>query len=239
MSTPEKSAAPTFAEQVTSTAEQLVKGDDGKLALPDGVEASEEVLYAATLEKRRRDTYSSYSKSQNRVKTLEAENTALADSWEQDYLDSVPLAKQAELAELKTSDPDAYIEEVNKLKGEAQTKFKEKRGEVVSKAHKETELERRTRLLEEHNTANPDLQLTDEIIENDVPPRYTKQLEANEITFDEFLANVTAYLGKGKVIDKGDEPNDTPNLGKQGGGSTPEDRAVEADIHESYKKTVF
>lgn len=238
-STPEKSAAPTFAEQVITTAEQLIKGDDGKLALPEGVEASEEVLYAAKLEKRRRDTFSSYSKTKQENSTLKAENLALAEQWETDYMENAPLAKQAELAELKASDPDAYIEEIEKLKGEARTKFAERKGQVASKVREETELERRTRLVNEHNEANPDFQLNDDVIENDLPPRLTNQLKDGSITFDEFVAKAAAFLGKGKVIAKGEEAINVPDLGKSGGTSTPSDQAIDSDISESYKNTVF
>lgn len=235
MSTPNE----TFAAQVESTVDQLTKGKDGKLSLPDGVKASEEVLYTAKVEKRRRDTFSSYSKERNENISLKAQNTALTNSWKEDAITNLSAADQAELSELKSTDPDAYITKVEELKTKALSTFEEKQKKVKETASNETELERRTRLIQEHNEANPKFQLTDDTIANDVPPRLTKQLADGELTFDEFIVKASKYLSTDKVIRGGKPVDKEPNLGTSGGSSTPSDDAIEADIHESYKKTVF
>lgn len=229
----------SFAAEVTSVAEQLVKNDDGKLVLPEGVDASEQALYAAKLEIRRRDTFSSYSKVKNENVALTAENTEMAKQWEEDALANLSSEEAAELAELKESDVDGYIAKKGEYTQVAKEKFGNRRTQVKETAQTETELQRRTRLVEEHNEANPKAQLTQDIIDNDVPPRMTKQLADGEITFDEYLAKVTNYLTTNKVIGVPGQKEEEPNLSHSGGGSTPEKRAVESDIKESYKNTTF
>lgn len=242
MSTPNTDGdndANTFAAQVDSTVNQFIKGEDGKLTLPDGVEVSEDVLYTAKIEMRRRDTYSSFSRERNTNVSLQAQNKALTNSWKEDAITNLSAADQAELAELKGSDIDAYLSKVDELKTKALTNFEEKQRKVKEVANDETELQRRTRLIQEHNETNPEFQLTDDVIANDVPPRLTKQLASGELSFDEFIVKAAKYISTPKVIGDGKKVTQEPNLGKSGGNSTPSDNAIEADIRESYKKTVF
>ena len=54
---------PSFEEKVNSAASTMVEGDDGIWTLPENNELSEEVAFAAKLEKRRRDTQSAAAKT--------------------------------------------------------------------------------------------------------------------------------------------------------------------------------
>lgn len=229
----------TFEEQVNTAAASFVKGEDGKLSLPEGQEASEEVIYAAKLEVRRRDTYSSLSKANNENKALSAENSALATQWEADAVQNLSNQQRSELEELKNTDPDAWREKIDTYSDEAKTKFTEKKDEVTKKARNETELDRRVRLVEEYNEANPESQLTDDIIENDVPPRITKQLSDGTISFDEYLTKVSSYLSKEKVITKGTVVEDEPNLSDSGGTSKPTDEAIAGQASDDYKNEIY
>ena len=67
-------------------------------------------------------------------------------------------------------------------------------------ASTEVELARRAKVLEEFNQSHPDVQLTDELIAYDVPPRLTKQLEKGELTFEEFLDKTYEFLTKPKTV---------------------------------------
>ena len=106
MSTPDNSD--TFEQKVNTVVSQFTTGEDGKLALPDGVEVDEATLFAARAEKRRRDTQASFTKTQQENKRLQAENDKLVQSWEQDAMSQLPAKEQARLEELKHQDPDAW-----------------------------------------------------------------------------------------------------------------------------------
>ena len=241
MSDNENTPAPkqTFADTVNDTVGKMTQGEDGNWALPEGLELDEPTQYAVTAERRRRDTQAAYSKAQGKLKALEVENTELAKGWESDVAGNLSATQRAELEELKATDPDQWRQKLNDYETEARTAFGEKRTEISKKASHETELESRTRLLEEFNTANPTIAVTDELLENDIPPRLTKQLANGDVDFGQFLANVKEYLGKGKVIAKGDVPPNDPNLANSGGTSTPSEQSVNKEMHTSYKNETY
>ena len=146
---------PTFEEQVNEVVVSATVDSDGNLQLPEGAEATPEVLYAAKLEKRYRDTQGSFTKSQQQNKRLQAENAKLAESWEEDAVALLTTEQQSKLTELKVQDTDAYIEEVAKIKSEAKNKFDEKRTKLSDEVSKSTELETRESQLNTYNAANP------------------------------------------------------------------------------------
>lgn len=227
----------TLEEKVNSVVDTMTKGDDGKWQLPEDL--PEELRFAAMAERRRRDTQAEYSRVQNRLKALEAENSQLAAGWEADLTAKLTLEQQADLAELKLSDPDAWRAKLGELEQEARNKFAETRTQIASKATAESEKERRERVLADFLAANEGFELNDEIIENDLPPRFLKQLEKGEVDFETFLSNAHAYLTKGKTVAPGEPAPKGPNLGKAGGGAVPEGAAVDADIIKSYRNEVY
>lgn len=226
----------TFEQKVNTILAEAKQGDDGKLVLPEDLD--EATRFSVMAEKRRRDTQASYTSNQQRLKALEVENAELAKGWEKDVTSKLTADQQADLEELKHEDPEAWRHKINELEQQNRTAFAETREQISSKAKEESELERRTRLLAEHNEANPEHQLTDDVIDNDIPPRFTKQLANGEVSFEEFLAKCAEYLGKPKVI-KGTDAPKSPNLAKIPGGATPTDTAVEASISESYKSEIY
>tara|TARA_R110002153_G_scaffold268174_2_gene432768 strand:+ start:1962 stop:2657 length:696 start_codon:yes stop_codon:yes gene_type:complete len=210
---------------------------EGKMVFAEDLDPM--LHYAANAELRRRDTQSSYTKTQQQNLALTSENTQLADSWATEVSKTLTVTQQEELEELKHTDQEAWREKINKYEGENASRVKEKHSQIKEKAGKETELQQRERHLAEYNEANPDYVLTDDVIDNDLPPRITKKFEDGKITFDEFIAEAHKYLSAGKVISKGDPAPNEPDLSKTGGGSKPTDQAVDADIKQSYKKEIF
>jgi len=197
------------------------------------------VKYAANAEVRRRDTQASYTKTQQENIALTSENTQLANTWAEEVSKHLTSEQQTELEELKHTDQEAWREKINTYEGQNASRVKEKHTKIKEKAGQETELQQRTRLLEEHNTANPKFALTDDVIDNDIPPRITKKLESGKITFNEYLQEAHAFMSGNKVIAKGEEaPNDI-DLSKTGGDHKPSDEAVAGDIKESYAKEIF
>jgi len=227
-----------FAEEVEAVIKGVTKDDAGKNVFPEGT--TEAHQFAATSELRRRDTQSALTKEQEGHKTSKAENTKLTEAWAAEVASVLTPTQSAELEELKNTDPDAWRTKLNEIEATNQTSLKERQTKISADAGTESELERRTSVLEAHNVANPDHQLTQDVIDNDIPPRMYKKLTNGEITFDQFLEDASGYLKKGKVVgDVGDIPSDEPNLSDLGGDDKPSTANVEASITESYEKETY
>jgi len=225
-----------LAEQVEIALKGMTEVD-GKQTFPEGT--SEDVIYAANAVRRQRDTQSSFTKSQERVKALESENNQIVDRWSTDVAKNLTSEQQSELEELKNTDPEEWRVKLNEYESSNASKVKDTHTEIKKKAQQETEMEKRTRLLQEHNEANPDYQLTDDVIDNDLPAGYTKQLEAGTITFEEFLDKSNTYLGAPKKIKQSEEaPNET-DLSALGGKDKPSEDAIKGEVKESYKKETY
>jgi len=235
----DKSGTPTFESRVNEVVAKSTVDDKGNLVLAEGMEADESVMFAAKQMKRFRDTQSAYTKSQQTNKALVAENNQLASSWESDAVSNLSNTEQARLEELKVQDPDAWRTEIGNLEETKRTQFKEKRKLISDEASQGTELERRGLQLEQFNLDNPDVQLTDEVIQNDIPPRITRKLEKGEIQFDEYLEEVKTYLGKGKKLDTGEHLKDEPGFNNSRGSNTPSKEAVDAQNSNDYTKEIF
>lgn len=228
---------PTFESRVNTAVAATTKDAEGKLVLPEGTD--EATAFAVRSEIRRRDTQSAYTKSQQSNKALTAENTQLAASWENDAVANLSSTEQARLEELKVQDPDAWRTEIAAIEDSKRVKFKEKRKLISEEASQGTELERRALQLEQFNIDNPDVKITDDVIQNDIPPRITRKLEQGEIQFDEYLEEVKTYLGKGKKLAPGAKPEDEPNFAGARGSRTPTDEAIKAQSSNDYTKEIF
>lgn len=246
MSTPEKSdthrdreAAQSVEQQVNEVVSQFEVAEDGSLSLPDGVEVDEAILFAAKAEKRRRDTQSSYTKNQQETKRLQKENELLASKWEEDAVAKLSASEQAELEELKTQDPDAWHNKLVSMKEEKQAKFQEKRKELSDTLTAEEELAMREEELQLFNEANPEVQITDDVIENDIPPRITKKLAEGKVTFGEFLDECKTYLGKGKKIAPTDKPDSSKDMSQMHGSREPSEEAKKLASKSDYKNEVY
>ncbi len=228
---------PTFESRVNTAITATTKDAEGKLVLPEGTD--EATAFAVRSELRRRDTQSAYTKSQQSNKALTAENTQLAASWENDAVSNLSNTEQARLEELKVQDPDAWRTEIATIEDSKRVKFKEKRKLISEEASQGTELERRGLQLEQFNIDNPNVQITDDVIQNDIPPRITRKLEQGEIQFDEYLEEVKTYLGKGKKLAPGAKPEEEPNFAGSRGSRTPTDEAINAQSSNDYTKEIF
>ena len=195
----------------------------------------------ATSEKRRKDTQAGYTKGQQANKAKDAVIAALTKQLEESTQIAVTPEQQAELDDLKFSDPVAWREKLNTIEDEnlvkSRAKLTELSDEASGAAGREFELERREQVLKEFN-ASAKIVITDEVIANDVPPRISNKLVNNEITFDEYLVEVSIYLDKGKTIKNNDTLNQ-PNLGDIGGGRTPSDTKPEKTLSGNYKQDLY
>ena len=245
MGNPEVKDAATQGEEI-SLEQQLntvVKGMEfdevtNTYKLPDDI--PENLKLAALAEKRRRDTQASLTKSRQELKKLESANKQLQERVLNNVNIAIPEDQLAELEDLKYSDPEAWRKKMNDIEREAKQKTKDSISETFSEADKAAEVERRQLVLQEFLTLNPGLQINDDIITNDIPPRITKRLDSGEISFEDFLEESKNYLKKsGYVVQDTEKTPTAPNLGKVGGRTSVSKRVVEEDIISSYKNEVY
>jgi hypothetical protein len=227
----------SFADQVNNLVNSADVDDKGNLVLPQDSTVPEEVFYAATLEKRRRDTQSALGKTSQKL----AAESKMREELEKRVAAQVKLDMSPEDSErldaLKYDDPEAWRVEMNKLEQKATTTVQEELNTLSTEASRHAELTRRAQVLEDFNSKAA-IPITDEVLENDIPPRISRQLEKGEITFEEFLAKAEDYLVTPKKV------ADTklaaqPNLGKAGGGADPAAEAVAKQDHISYANQSF
>lgn len=184
-------------------------------------------------EKRYKDLQAAYTKSQQELKVTKAKVEALSELATPGF--TLSDDQKTELDELKFSDPDAWRVKVNQLEAEANKAHFDSLSEVEKKAAVEAELERRAQVLADYNQRHPELQITDDVISSDIPPRFTKKLESGEISFETFLEEVHEYLKTPKVVGSANKVLGQPNLSKTGGGETPTRGAIEKDMIAEYK----
>lgn len=234
----QKSEQKSFTQTVNEVAGALTYNKEKNVYdFPEG-EFPEEVKIAVLAEKRRRDTESKYSKSRHRLKAVENENAELRKRLAKSVQVSLSPDEQQELNTLKYEDPDAWRVRMNELEFAAQSKLNEDLTSISSTSTQQAETERRAQVLEEFKNTHDGFEFTDEMLQNDIPPRITKKLEQGEISFEDFLDKSYAYLQKGKVFDT-KSLETQPNLGKVGGGSTPSEDAMSKDIVGSYTDDIY
>ena len=178
------------------------------------------LLYAAKAEKRRRDNQGAYTRSQQELKKTQLLSQKMAETLESELLNILPSDKAYELEELKHQDPDAWRVKLTELETARKAQIQEQLRTIEQEAGNKSELEIRVEQLKAFQESNPDIKLTDEVIENDIPPRITKKLESGKISFGEFLEECGNYLKAGKVIDKGDKPDEVIDISAQAGSAS-------------------
>lgn len=209
-----------------------VNPDDS--SLPIGSEANP---VAVDYKKRYTDTQSAYTKVTQDLKASKAKLEVLEKLVTPKV--EIDTDKAAELETLKFSDPEKWRNELNKLEIDANSRHTANLNEAVTQVSRETELENRGLILAEFQKRNPNLVINDEVIKYDVPPRISNRLENGEITFEQYLTDVSDYLGAGKVIGDGNVTTGQPNISNVGGGSTPSKDAVKGSITDDYKNIVY
>ena len=229
----------SFADRVNEVVNAATVDNKGNIILPDDL--SEEMRFAATAEKRRRDTQSSYTKEVQSRKALEIEKSTLLSEFGSVEV-KLTQEQTEELEDLKFSDPEAWRTKLNQYESEAKDKRIKAIDEKLKTVSKTTldndELESRKQKLEAFAAEHTDFVLDDDVIANDIPQRITKKLATGAISFDEYLNECYNYLKTGKVV-KQDDVIGQPNLGKAGGSHQPEKIAQSKDDVLSYNKEVY
>lgn len=203
----------------------------------DTLEHSSESQQQIDFEKRYKDTQAAYTKSQQELKAVKAKVDVLEKlTTPQIQIDA---EAQKELDDLKYSDPDAWRAKMNNLELDARSKHQNLISTAEQQAAIQAEMDRRTQVLNEYNSSHPGFEITDEVIQLDVPTRITKKLESGELSFDDFLGEVKEFLYAPKKVGTTNKTLGQPNLGNLGGGDTPSDTSISKDIVANYKNIAY
>lgn len=229
---------PTFEQTVNETVAGMMKGDNGKWQFAEGSELSDQVKFAAKTERRRRDQEGAYTKQMEEVAALKAMNEQLTAKVKTKPSAYISDEQAQELDNLKFEDPDAWRAKLNEYDTQASKQLQEELVKMEQESSKQAEVERRKIVLAQFNAQNPQLNLTDEVIIDNVPPRIIKQLETGEIAFDDFLAKAKTYITTPKVLDSGTVLAAEPNMGQLQGSANPSvDNQLGSD--DSYENEVY
>ncbi|RLA50118.1 MAG: hypothetical protein DRQ98_13275 [Gammaproteobacteria bacterium] len=218
---------PTLGQRANEILRGAQLDETGKVILPTDI--PQELKEFVGLEKQRRDTQAAFTKGQQAIATLQAEKDALLSQVGTTQIS----AEDAERLEiLKYEDPDRWYAEKQRLDTEAQAASQTRVNETLATAQKtaeqtfrEQEMVRRQKILVDF-TANSGLNLTEDIIKNDVPPRIQNKLNEG-MEFGAWLYEVAEYLKAPKVVENERITNVT-DIGAVGGAGNTADTSPQA-----------
>ena len=232
------SSLDTFESKVNAVVNTFKVDDSGNTQLPEGLNVPDDVLYAAKLEKRRRDTESTLGKTKAQLKAEQAKVQTLQTKVALRVEDNLTQEQRDVLEHLQNTDLNAWRQKMNELEATAREQLQTELKTNAEASSQQVEMERRGVVLAEFNHQHADMPITNEVIENDIPPRIINKLNSGKITFEEFLAESYDFLTKPRTIGSQKPPVNT-NISKAGGGVNPAAEAVEQDFSATYKSTVF
>lgn len=231
-----------FKAKIDGLVAKMQQQEDGTWVLPKEVEEEldEPTLFAVTAERRYRDTQSAYTKAQQEAKKLSAVNKGLTDHMVKSATLHITPEQKTELEKLKRDDPEKWRIKLDKYEEESQNILKNKLTEIETESSNKSELEIRQEKFKAF-TENTGIELNDEIVDNELPPKYKRQLEKGEIDFDTFLEQASTFLKADKVIEgtTDEDEDEEKDLSSVAGGQEPDVTAQEKDLDATYEKTVF
>lgn len=227
----------TFEQQVNDIVNKATVDDKGNLALPGAEQVPEEVQYAAILEKRRRDTQSALGKATQQL----AAESRIREELEKRVASQTSLSltpeQTQELESLKLDNPEAWRDKMNKLEQEATTIVQAELQTLSSEASQHAQKVNREQILKAFNSTAK-VPITDESLENDIPPRIVKRLETGAISFEEFLNEAQDYITAPKKLG-GVELPPKPNLSAAGGSSEADPAAIANQSKNNYSSEIY
>jgi len=231
-----------FQEKISELVGKMEQSDDGKWTLPEDVaeELDEPTLFAVTSERRYRDTQAGYTKAKQESKRHEAAANALEEHILSNTEAPLTPEQKTELDTLKTTNPEAWREKLNEYETAGKSSVADNLKEIRKNSADKGEVEIRKDQMDAF-VESTGIALTDELIAEELPPRFLKALEKGETTFEEFLTGAAEFLTANKIIQGSNEStdDDTKNLSRVAGGKEPTEDAQYQDDTEQYEKTMF
>ena len=185
-----------------------------------------------TVEKRRRDTQAGYTKSRQDHLKVVGERDLLKQKV------TPQIVQTAELEDLKFSDPDAWRNRMNVLEREASLGIEQELQATSAKSAEAFELEERKQILRSFSEANPDFDITKPEVQDQIPPRYLKQLESGSISFEAFLKNVKKFVEAPKTAATTVPQTTEDTLANVPGRATPSDEGKKS-VSAAYGNLIF
>ncbi len=211
--------------------ENLGKADDGSLTIV-GDEHSPMELALLETEKRRRGSQASTSREKAR-----ADQATLELSKVKDGIQGLTPQTMTVDEALKYSDPDEYIKqslEAQSAPSPYQEVFNTANKQAIQEANQMT----MESVLEQHNIANPNRQVTADMMELDLPPRLIREFGQGQMSPQDFLGQAADLLYR--PTETYNEPiASMPNLGDVAGQSSPTDDGSNDKLMENYSTAVF
>jgi hypothetical protein len=227
-----------FEESVKAVVEKMAQDDKGNWTLPNEADIPKEVMYAARLEKRFRDTQGSFTKASQKAKELEITNQKLTEHLVANATLHLTDNQAHELEQLKRQDIDAWRTKVNEYESQAKSLLQTKAREFHTEAQKATELEQRKARTEQF-AAETGIAITDDLIATRLPAKVARDLEAGVISFETFLAEVKQYVKPDNIAGANKEPEKDIDLAKLPGGAEPAAADKMIDDIQAYRNEVY
>lgn len=226
-----------FKEKVNDLVSKMVQDDSGKWALPEDAakDVDEPTMYAVTAERRYRDTQGAFTKTNQELKKTQA----IAKGLEEKLMGSeVLLTKEQkyELNDLKKTDPEKWRAKMDEYETANKSNLKTELETIAKESSTKTELEIRQEQMAAWSESTG-IELTDDVVENDLPPRFKKELAEGKVTFEEFLNKAGNFIKAEKRILGSDESteNDNKSLSDVAGGGEPSKQAQTGDFVQTYE----
>jgi hypothetical protein len=238
----ESASEPTLEAKVSNLVDSMVQNSSGKWELPEDAskDVAPEILLAVKTERRFRDTQSSYTKARQELKSTQAVNKGLTEHVIKNATLHLSEEERSELDDLRATDPEAWRDKLNEHEKKAKEIQQGKIKELESEGKKASEAELRAASFEAF-TQRTGIELSDEVVENQLPAAYTKNLASGKWSFDEFLTQTEQFLAPKKSIKgaKNQPKTDTKDISNLPGGAKPSQQAQTVDDLAAYKKEIF
>ena len=233
-------AATSETANVSEIVKKVTIDGEGNIVFPEGVALTEEMKFAVTAEKRRRDTQSLFTKTQKDKIGLEAENAQLKELLLKQSIVFTP-EQNEELEDLKLENPEAWRQKLNEYETQVlegrKTQITTVAEDVKKESAKSFDLSLRSQVLEEFNKTHG-IRITEELLSEEVPNRIAKKLIDGKISYEDYLEECLTYLTTNKAI-KEEEVMNNPNLNKASGGKEPGKIDLEPSLNELYSKDLY
>lgn len=212
----------TFGDSVDALVKTIERDDKGKLVFNE--DTSEELKYAVRSKIRQSDTYSEFQKGHQDNIKLTARNKELHKKLEENTKVNFTKEQTDNMESVKFDDPDKYRVLYNAYEKEnlaAQSvEMETLLGDVEKKAFIENEIDNKIKILEAF-CERENVNLTPEIMDNDVPKRFLNDYESGKYSFEALLYKSVDWLNSQKVVTSGAEVPGIANLSKVGGSENP------------------
>ena len=216
----EVSASTDPTELINKTLKEIKVDDKGKFIYPDEIDPTLKAAVAAT--KSFRDTQAAYTKSQQKLKEMEAELEVLRNqvTTNIDPTSLLTPEEKKELDQLKYQNPEKWRGVMQILENKAREQVNQNLSSTRQVAGKQAAIEQRMKILEEFNKGL-DTPLTPEQLDMEVPPAWAQQVLEGKMDFVDYLEKAAKFLGSTKTIERTPAPEKTTNMNQTTGSSTP------------------